>query len=101
MYWETDHQVYVISSALKAGMGLTVARMIRLMPTGSLATFSCIIIWRIVGLPKMTFFRIKVSLNGRNQIRESLSKIRVRVTEHKLLDVGTYLKKLKGATSDE
>lgn len=34
-------------------------------------------------------------LTERRQIRENLSRVKVRVSEHKLLDVGSYLEKLK------
>ena len=94
---QTDHQVYVISPLhLKRSMGLT---------RGKDDQIDAYRIARHIQLHHHLEDRwvaeddllqeLKFLLTERNQIRESLSKIRVRVTEHKLLDVGTYLKKLK------
>ena len=38
---------------------------------------------------------LKFLLTERRQIRQSLSKVKVRMSEHKLLDVGNYLQRLK------
>lgn len=94
---ETDHEVYVISPLhLKRSMGLT---------RGKDDKIDAYRIARHIQLHHHqesqwvaeddVLQELKFLLTERNQIRESLSKIRIRITEHKLLDVGSYLKKLR------
>lgn len=94
---ETPHQVYVLSPLhLKRSMGLT---------RGKNDQIDAYRIARHIQLhhhqehqwvaEDEAIQELKYLLTERRQIRENLSRVKVRMSEHKLLDVGSYLNRLK------
>jgi len=94
---QTAHQVYVLAPLhLKRSMGLT---------RGKNDQIDAYRIARHIQLHHHqedqwvaeddAIQELKYLLTERRQIRENLSRVKVRVSEHKLLDVGSYLEKLK------